>query len=139
MCSDTESKPSEKPSTIMEPYSKGLRFIKLLGLPMKMKLSKDGNLIFEDHLRLLKCGCASGIKSNFEPPLKRRYGIESIIKANLPLVIQAIGYLLGSISTVVLLINGINMRDLIKLGASKYGFESKYYPKRETILMSWFI
>ena len=60
MTSESNSQPSEKLSTIMEPYRKGLRFIKLLGLPMKMKLSKDGNLIFEDHLRLLKCGCASG-------------------------------------------------------------------------------
>ena len=60
MCPESDSPKTERPSSVMEPYRKGLRLVKFLGLPMKIKLSADGNITFEDHLWLVKCSCASG-------------------------------------------------------------------------------
>ena len=60
MCPEPAFPKTERPSSVMEPYRKGLRLVKFLGLPMKIKLSADGNITFEDHLRLVKCSCASG-------------------------------------------------------------------------------
>ena len=44
----------------MEPYLKGLRLLKLLGLPLKTRYAEDGSIEFEDHLRLVKGGSATG-------------------------------------------------------------------------------
>ena len=46
--------------TIMEPYLKGMRLMKLLGLPMKATLAEDGSIVFEEHRRLLIGGIAAG-------------------------------------------------------------------------------
>ena len=46
--------------SIMEPYLKGLRLLKLLGLPLKTRYAEDGSIEFEDHLRLVKGGSATG-------------------------------------------------------------------------------
>ena len=45
------------------PYCKGLRLIKLCGLPLKMKIMDDGSVDFRDHLRIFKCGVAMGKRS----------------------------------------------------------------------------
>ena len=44
----------------MEPYLEGMRLVKLLGLPLKTRLAEDGSIKFEDHLRLVKGGFATG-------------------------------------------------------------------------------
>ena len=44
----------------MEPYLEGMRLVKLLGLPLKTRLTEDGSIKFEDHLRLVKGGFATG-------------------------------------------------------------------------------
>ena len=46
--------------TIMEPYLKGMRLLKLVGLPLKATLAEDGSIVFEEHGRLLKGGLAAG-------------------------------------------------------------------------------
>ena len=59
MCPESDSPPTERPSSIMEPYRKGLRLVKFLGLPLKMQIT-DGSVCFEDYLRLVKCGSVTG-------------------------------------------------------------------------------
>ena len=46
--------------TIMEPYLKGMRLMKLLGLPLKTTLAEDGSIVFEEHGRLLMGGLTAG-------------------------------------------------------------------------------
>ena len=54
---------TKRPLSIMEPYLEGMRLIKLLGLPLKTRFGEDGSIEFEDHLRLVKGGFATGNNS----------------------------------------------------------------------------
>ena len=55
------SGPQQKRShTIMEPYLRGMRLMKLVGLPLKATLAEDGSVVFEEHGRLVKGGFAAG-------------------------------------------------------------------------------
>ena len=42
------------------PYCKGLRLFKLLGLPLKIDLTDEHVVKFEDRLRFVKCGLEIG-------------------------------------------------------------------------------
>lgn len=59
MCPESDSPPTERPSSVMEPYRKGLRLVKFLGLPVKIQITDKG-VCFEDYLRLVKGGFATG-------------------------------------------------------------------------------
>ena len=49
-----------KSLTIMEPFLKGMRLMKLVGLPLKTAWAEDGSIVFEEHRRLLMGGLAAG-------------------------------------------------------------------------------
>ena len=49
---------------LWDPYVKGLRIFKALGLPLKITVT-EGHIVFEDHLRFLKFGVIMG-KTKFK-------------------------------------------------------------------------
>ena len=42
------------------PYCNGLRFFKLLGLPLKIDITDEKEVKFEDRLRFVRCGLEIG-------------------------------------------------------------------------------
>ena len=45
---------------IWDPYVKGLRIFKVLGLPLKITVTEGNKIVFDDHLRILKFGAIMG-------------------------------------------------------------------------------
>ena len=60
VCPESGHPITKRKLSIMEPYLEGMRLVKLLGLPLKTRLAEDGSIKFEDHLRLVKGGFATG-------------------------------------------------------------------------------
>ena len=54
---------SNEAKSHFQPYCKGLRLSKLLGLPLKIDLTHEKEVKFEDRLRFVKCGLEIGKNS----------------------------------------------------------------------------
>ena len=52
--------PSEDKASVMEPYVRGMRYLKIIGLPVKISVKEGGVVTFSDRLRRTKCGIKVG-------------------------------------------------------------------------------
>ena len=57
---NNEVSPFKASHHLWDPYIKGLRIFKALGLPLKITVTEGNKIVFEDHLRFLKFGCIIG-------------------------------------------------------------------------------
>ena len=57
---DNKVSPFAASHHLWEPYIKGLRLFKALGLPLKITVTEGNKILFEDHLRFLKFGAILG-------------------------------------------------------------------------------
>ena len=123
VCPESGHPITKRSILIMEPYMKGMPLLKMLALPLKTRLAEDGSIVFEDHLRLIKSGFATGNHhllptseiSNNTPPVT----VFAILCSFFPLSMHYIG--------------GLSVKEGIKLGASKYHFQSKLENKLTNI------
>ena len=116
VCPESGHPLTKKHVSIMEPYLKGMPLLKILALPLKTRLAEDGSVVFEDHLRLIKSGFSTG-NHHLLPTLKilkntPTVTVFAILCAFFPLSMHYIG--------------GLSVAEGIKLGASKYHFQSKH-------------
>ena len=51
-------------TSVMEPYVKGMRHLKVVGLPVRISVKEGGIITFSDRFRRTKCGVKVG-KVNF--------------------------------------------------------------------------
>ena len=115
VCPESGHPITERSISIMKPYLKGMPLLKILALPLKTRLAEDGSLVFEDHLRLIKGGIATGNNSTLSTqhiqttPILTAF---ALLCAFFPLSMHYIG--------------GLSLTEALKLGASKYHFQSKH-------------
>ena len=50
----------EDKASVMEPYVRGMRYLKIVGLPVKISVKEGGVVTFSDRLRRTKCGIKVG-------------------------------------------------------------------------------
>ena len=60
MLATNEVRPYSAPRRQWDPFIKGFKVFKALGLPLKIKVTEGNKIVFEDHLRLLKFGFIIG-------------------------------------------------------------------------------
>ena len=47
-------------TSVMEPYVKGMRHLKVVGLPVRISVNEGGVITFSDRFRRTKCGVKVG-------------------------------------------------------------------------------
>lgn len=52
--------PKDKASSVMDPYVRGMRYLKVIGLPVRISVKDRGVVTFSDRFRRTKCGIKVG-------------------------------------------------------------------------------
>ena len=57
---DQDGGAQDKKASVMGPYVKGMRLLKIIGLPERISVKDGGVVTFEDRFRRTKCGIKVG-------------------------------------------------------------------------------